>query len=69
MHAIITGYSWVISMDLAVCHKEIEEKWRQQIILVAKHEFCNVEGIDLELRCLKFSVWKIEEQYGPVCVR
>ena len=39
MHAIITGCSCVISMDLTVCHKQIEEKWRQQIIVMAEHEF------------------------------
>ena len=48
MHAIITGCSCVICMDLTVCHKQIEEKWRQQIIVVAEHEFSNIEGIDLE---------------------
>ena len=49
MHAIITGCSRVISMDSAACHKLIEEKWRQQIIVVAEHEFSNIaEGIDLE---------------------
>ena len=35
-------------MDLTVCHKQIEEKWRQQIIVVAEPEFSNIEGIDLE---------------------
>ena len=40
MHAIITGCSCVICMDLTVCHKQIEEKWRQQIV-VAEHEFSN----------------------------
>ena len=35
-------------MDLTVCHKQIGEKWRQQIIVVAEHEFSNIEGIDLE---------------------
>ena len=30
-------------MDLTVCHKQIEEKWRQQIIVVAEHEFNNIE--------------------------
>ena len=35
-------------MDLTVCHKQIEEKWRQQIIVVVGHEFSNIEGIDLE---------------------
>ena len=48
MHAIITGCSCVISMDLTVCHKQIEKNWRQQIIVVAEHEFGNIEGIDLE---------------------
>ena len=48
MHAIITSCSCVVSMDLTVCHKQIEEKWRQQIIVVAEHEFSNIEGIDLE---------------------
>ena len=48
MHAIITGCSCVICMDLTVRHKQIEEKWRQQIIVVAEHEFSNIEGIDLE---------------------
>ena len=33
-------------MDLTVCHKQIEEKWRQQIIVVAEHEFSNIEDID-----------------------
>ena len=46
MHATITGCSCVISMDLTVCHKQIEENWRQQIIVVAEHEFSNIEGID-----------------------
>ena len=48
MHAIITGCSCVICMDLTVCHKQIEEEWRQQIIVVAEHEFSNIEGTDLE---------------------
>ena len=48
MHAIITGCFCVISMGLTVCHKQIEEKWRQQIIMAAEHEFSNIEGIDLE---------------------
>ena len=48
MHAIISGCSSVVRMDLTVCHKQIEEKWRQQIIVVAEHEFSNIEGIDLE---------------------
>ena len=48
MHAIITGCSCVICKDMTVCHKQIEEKWRQQIIVVAEHEFSNIEGIDLE---------------------
>ena len=29
----------------AVCHKQIKEKWTQQIIAVAEHEFSNIEGI------------------------
>ena len=39
MHAIITGCSCVISMELTVCHKQIEQNWRQQIIVVAEHGF------------------------------
>ena len=35
-------------MDLTVCHKQIEEKWRKNIIVVAEHEFSSIEGIDLE---------------------
>ena len=49
MHALISGCSCVVSMDLTVCHKQIEKKWRQQIIEVAEHEFTNIEGIDLEV--------------------
>ena len=48
MQPIITGCSGVISMDLTVCHKQIVEEWRQQIIVVAKHKFCSIERIDLE---------------------
>ena len=48
MHAIITSCSCVVCMDLTVCHKQIEEKWRQQIIVVAEYECSNIEGIDLE---------------------
>ena len=46
VHVVIAGCCCVISIDLTVCHKQIEEKWRQQIIVVA--EFSNIEGIDLE---------------------
>ena len=49
MHSIITGCSCVISMDLNVCHKQIAEEWRQQIIVVAKHKFSSIERIDLEI--------------------
>ena len=35
-------------MDLTVCHKQIAEEWRQQIIVVAKHKFSSNERIDLE---------------------
>ena len=48
MHSIITSYSCVISMDLTVCHKQIAEEWRQQIIVVAKHKFSSIERINLE---------------------
>ena len=48
MHAIITGCSCVKCMDLTVCHKQIEEKWRRQIIVIAKHELSTIEDIDLE---------------------
>ena len=41
MYAIITGCSCVVSTDLTVCHKQIDEKWRQQIIVQAEHEFRN----------------------------
>ena len=37
MHTIITGCSRVIFMDLTVRHKQIEEKWRQQIVVEAEH--------------------------------
>ena len=48
MHPIITGCSGVICMDLTVCHKQIVEEWRQQIIVVAKHKFSIIKRIDLE---------------------
>ena len=35
-------------MDLTVCDKQIEEEWRQQIIVVAKHKLSIIERIDLE---------------------
>ena len=49
MPVIITGCSCVICMDLTVCHKQMEEKWTQQIIMVAEHEcyFSNIQGIEL----------------------
>ena len=51
-------------MDLTVCHKQIEEKWRQQIIVVAEHEFSNIEVL----------IWKMSkifslEKRGAVCAR
>ena len=45
---MITGCSCVISMDLTVCHKQIEKEWRLQIIVLAKHKFSSIERIDLE---------------------
>ena len=45
---MITGCSGVISIDLTVCHKQIVEEWRQQIIVVAKHKFSSIKHIDLE---------------------
>ena len=48
MHIIINGCSCVTFMDLTVCHKQIEEKWRQQITVVADRAFSNIQGIDLE---------------------
>ena len=35
-------------MDLTVCHKQIAQEWRQQIIVVAKHKFSSIGRIDLE---------------------
>ena len=49
MHSIITSCSCVISMDLTVCHKQIAEEWRQQIIVVAKHEGLGL-SVDINLR-------------------
>ena len=51
---MITGCSGVISIDLTVCHKQIVEEWRQQIIVVAKHKFCSIERNDLE------NIWKVQ---------
>ena len=48
MHSIITGCSCVMSMDLSVCQKQIEEEWRQRIIVVAKHKFSSIQRVDLE---------------------
>ena len=36
-------------MDLTVCHKQIAEEWRQQIIVVEKYKFSSIERIDLEI--------------------
>ena len=54
MHSIITSCSCVISMDLTVCHKQIAEEWRQQIIVVAKQgrknfQFLESSGVGTEL--------------------
>ena len=35
-------------MNLAVCHKQIEKEWRQQIIVEAKHKFSNFKRIGLK---------------------
>ena len=48
IHSIITGRSCVISMDLSVCYKQIEEEWRQRIFVVAKHKFSSIERTDME---------------------
>ena len=53
-----------MSMDLSVCQKQIEEEWRQRIIVVAKHKFSSIQRVDLE---------NIEnsnlENRGAVCAR
>ena len=49
-------------MDLTVCHKQIAEEWRQQIIVVAKHKFSSNERIDL-INNPELPIWRIEEQY------
>ena len=41
MRAIITGCSCVISMDLTVCHKQIEEKWE---LVEISFQFTNGES-------------------------
>ena len=46
--SIASRCSCVIFMDFNVCHKQIEEKWRQQTDREAEHEFSNIEVIDLE---------------------
>ena len=48
LYSIITGCSCVLSMDFTVCHKQIAEEWRQQIVVVGKHTFSSMERIDLE---------------------
>ena len=49
-------------MDLTVCHKQIAEEWRQQIIVVAKHKFSSNKRIDL-INNPELPIWRIEEQY------
>ena len=49
-------------MDLTVCHKQIAEEWRQQIIVVAKHKFSSNKCIDL-INNPELPIWRIEEQY------
>ena len=53
----------ILHTKMNVCHNQIEEKWRQQIIVVTEHEFSNIEGIDLEMSKI-FSL----ENKGAVCV-
>ena len=48
MHSIIPGCSCVISMNLTVCHKQIEKEWRQQTVVEAKHKLSNFNCIDLK---------------------
>ena len=60
MHSIFC----VISMDLPVCHKQIAEEWRQQIIVVAKQKFSSIERIDLEISRISNL-----ENRGAVCAR
>ena len=58
MHAIITSCSCVICMDLTVCHKQIEEKWRQQINMVAEHELKDVLMKNVNSELIKYeTVW------------
>ena len=39
---------WRWMMDLSVCQKQIEQEWRQRIIVVAKHKFSSIQRVDLE---------------------
>ena len=43
-------------MDLTVSDEQIEEEWRQQIIVVAKHKLSSIERIDLE-NILNFQIF------------
>ena len=51
-------------MDLTVCHKQIAEEWRQQIIVVAKNKFSSIERIDLEISGIPSL-----DYIGTVCAR
>ena len=59
MHAIITGCSGAIVMNLIVCKKQVETQWRQQVVMTTVHKFRYLKRANL---CLKFLIWTIKEQ-------
>ena len=48
MRSIITGCSGIIVVNLAIRYKKIEKQWRQEVILIIKHEIGDFKRIDLE---------------------
>ena len=59
MHAIITGCSGAIVMNLIVCKKNVEKQWRQQVVMTTVHKSRYLKRADLCLKCL---IWTINEQ-------
>ena len=47
MHAIIIGCSGAIAMNLTVSKEQVENQWRQKVVMIIVHKFSYLKRVDL----------------------
>ena len=47
MHSIIITFTGAIVVNLTACKRQVEQKWRQQVVMIRVHKFSYLKRVEL----------------------